>query len=142
MSKLEPSQALKPWPPSISKAPEGQELRLELGGRWQRIIGVKAQPGAQHCKHPRSTGTCTPFTRQQKQTLPVWVPSGGAGVRGWGEVVGFLAPGELVQGPLSFLSFSSWAHLKGRHHSQVLELPARCPSLSLCHRWPGSLHSE
>lgn len=39
-------------------------------------------------------------------------------------------------GPLSFLSFSSWAHLKGRHHSQVLELPARCPSLSLCHRGP------
>lgn len=35
-------------------------------------------------------------------------PVAGVGVRGWGEVVGFLAPGELVQGPLSFLSFSSW----------------------------------
>ena len=32
----------------------------------------------------------------------------GVGVRGSGEVVGFLALGELVQGPLSFLSFSSW----------------------------------
>lgn len=46
--------------------------------------GVKGQPGAWYCKHPRSTGTCTPFTRQQKQTLPVLVPSGGGGGEGVG----------------------------------------------------------